>query len=139
MVLLLKDKNQDQYSTFKYVMDMIFVLHSICITSRKLEPKQGWASAYLSQYLANVCMKANLKRAGINHSVEGIQAWLGTTLVLGTDVTHPGNGALEGTPSIAAVVGSIEANGGRFCGRMHKLPPKQEVRVFCEAERFKNS
>jgi eukaryotic translation initiation factor 2C len=65
-------------------------------------------------------MKANLKMGGINHSAfskcGNIADWLKTTLVLGADVTHPGNGALLGCPSVAAVVGSVESTGGRFLG-----------------------
>jgi eukaryotic translation initiation factor 2C len=89
----------------------------------------GWHNDNaLGQYMANVAMKANLKGAGINHSAPGVSNWLSNTLVIGADVTHPGSGALEGSPSVAAMVGSLEASGGRFRGKMELQPGKQEVR-----------
>jgi eukaryotic translation initiation factor 2C len=124
VVLLLNQKDQDAYSKFKYLADKVVVLQSICATATNfLKQKDP------SQYMANVAMKANLKMAGVNHSTDGISHYLRNTLVLGADVTHPGNGALHGTPSIAAVVGSYEDNGGRFIGRMRLQEAKQEVSV----------
>ncbi|KAH9867104.1 hypothetical protein IAQ61_007696 [Plenodomus lingam] len=38
------------------------------------------------------------------------------------DVTHPGPGALLGTPSIAAIVGSVDQHGGKFLGSMRLQP-----------------
>lgn len=124
VVLLLKTKNQAIYSDFKYYTDKIYVLQSICMTQSNMVQHGKGVSP---QYMANIAMKANLKMAGQNHSAQGVNAWLQDTLVLGADVTHPGSGALEGTPSIAAVVGSIEANGGRFQGIMCLQAAKQEV------------
>lgn len=40
-----------------------------------------------------------------------------------SDVTHAGPGSLEGTPSIVAVVGSVDKDGGKFLGSM-RLQPK---------------
>ncbi|KAL1798359.1 hypothetical protein ACET3X_002396 [Alternaria dauci] len=120
-VLLMKDKNQKLYSSFKYLTDKVFVLQSICMT---LNSMRGGG---IAQYMANVAMKANLKMAGINHSAAGVDTWLDKTLVLGADCTHPGSGALKGSPSVAAVVGSLEANGGRFRGKLKLHPGKQEI------------
>jgi hypothetical protein len=125
VVLLLRARNVDAYSGFKYLTDKVFVLHSLCASATTFQ-KQHTPSAK-TQYIANIAMKANLKRAGINHSAVGVDAFLKNTLVLGADVTHPGSGALRGSPSIAAVVGSLEASGGRFPGRMKLQPPGQEV------------
>tara|TARA_R110002003_G_scaffold138_10_gene12728 strand:+ start:9272 stop:9577 length:306 start_codon:yes stop_codon:yes gene_type:complete len=38
------------------------------------------------------------------------------------DVTHPGPGSLFGTPSIAAIVGSVDQYGGKFLGSMRLQP-----------------
>jgi eukaryotic translation initiation factor 2C len=139
VILLLERSDQNIYSTFKYLTDKVFILQSICVTEEKMKPKNsGWTNrAALGQYMANVAMKANLKRAGINHSAHGVDQWLQNTLVLGADVTHPGSGAVPGSPSIAAVVGSLEASGGRFRGNMQMQAPKKEVRhllqqISCE-------
>lgn len=40
-----------------------------------------------------------------------------------SDVTHAGPGSLNGTPSIAAIVGSVDKDGGKFLGSM-RLQPK---------------
>ncbi|KAF2102635.1 stem cell self-renewal protein Piwi [Rhizodiscina lignyota] len=72
----------------------------------------------LMPYMANIAMKVNLKFGGVNHEVEGLSGILGSTLLLGADVTHPGSGALDGVPSVAAVVGNIDASCGRFLGSM---------------------
>ena len=39
-----------------------------------------------------------------------------------SDVTHPSPGSLLGTPSIAAIVGSVNQNGGKFLGSMRLQP-----------------
>jgi hypothetical protein len=85
----------------------------------------------LIQYLGNVMMKANLKCEGINHAAGG--AWSETdnstykvamtdqirdTMMLGADVTHPSLNSIEGCPSIAAIVGSVDDYGGKFLGSM---------------------
>jgi eukaryotic translation initiation factor 2C len=75
-------------------------------------------------------MKANLKVAGINYTAQGVDKWLSNTLVLDAEVTHSGNGALQGTPSLAALVTSIEASDGRFHGNVQYQDAKQEVRTL---------
>ncbi|KAG9194153.1 hypothetical protein G6011_04188 [Alternaria panax] len=120
-VLLMRNKDQKLYSSFKYLTDKVFVLQSICMTVSSMR------GGNITQYMANVAMKANLKMAGINHSAPGIETWLNKTLVLGADCTHPGSGALKGSPSVAAVVGSLDANGGRFRGKLKLQPGKQEI------------
>jgi hypothetical protein len=132
VILLLRASSQDLYSSFKYLTDKVYVLQSICVTEDKMKPRRdGFRNdAALGQYFANVAMKANLKVAGINHTAQGVDKWLSNTLVLGADVTHPGNGALQGTPSLAAVVTSIEASGGRFRGNIQYQDAKQEVRIL---------
>jgi eukaryotic translation initiation factor 2C len=124
VVLMLKGKHQGKYSTFKYLADKFFVFHSICVTESNFKPwgRQG----HRTQYAANVAMKANLKKSGHNHSVTGIEATLQKTLILGADLTHAGLGAVEGCPSIAAVVGSMHENAANFRGIL-ELQPKEEV------------
>jgi eukaryotic translation initiation factor 2C len=117
-VLLIPTRNEDVYSNFKFLTDRLFVVQTICITEANMTRAQP------AQYMAN------LKMAGNNHSAPGIDKWLKNTLVLGADCTHPGSGVLMGTPSIAAVVGSLEADGGRFCSNFQLQKPKQEVCVL---------
>jgi eukaryotic translation initiation factor 2C len=129
VILLLKSKDQAIYSDFKWLTDKLFLLQSICVTEANMRPKRdAWNNNNaLGQYMANVAMKANLKGGGINHTAKGVDKWLSDTLVLGADVTHPGSGALQGSPSIAAIVGSRGPTGGSFRGKMKMQAARQEV------------
>jgi len=49
------------------------------------------------------------------------------TMMVGIDVTHPGPGSREGTPSIAAVVASVDDNFVQFPASMAIQKTKQEV------------
>jgi eukaryotic translation initiation factor 2C len=149
VVLMLRQKNQEHYSMFKYLADKMFVIHSICVTEANFKPKPkplyrdgpllDWthpnAPRHWTQYAANVVMKANLKNSGWNHSASGIEPTLKDTLILGADLTHPGTSAVEGCPSIAAVVGSVHSSGGKFPG-MLRLQPKVEVGFSSSCVRF---
>ncbi|KAF1972564.1 stem cell self-renewal protein Piwi [Bimuria novae-zelandiae CBS 107.79] len=55
---------------------------------------------------------------GTNHSALGVDKWLSNTLILEADVMHSRPGALFGTPSIAAIVGSTNRLGGTFLGSL---------------------
>lgn len=75
-------------------------------------------------------LKLNMKSGGVNHRMEGRNAtWLGQqpTMLVGIDVTHPGPGTVKGTPSIAAVVASIDPNFGQFPASLRIQESKQEV------------
>ena len=127
---MLQSKDQDCYSAFKYLSDVVFSFSSMAMVEssnmRNVKGNSGVESATsgLDQYCGNLMMEANLKLGGINHTAEGRSAYgqikehLENALVLGADVTHPSNGALLGCPSVAALVGSVETTGGRFLGSM---------------------
>lgn len=56
------------------------------------------------------------------------------TMMVGIDVTHPGPGSREGTPSIAAVVSSVDDNFVQFPASLRIQETKKEVRrslLFC--------
>ncbi|KAF2867614.1 hypothetical protein BDV95DRAFT_597829 [Massariosphaeria phaeospora] len=72
-----------------------------------------------AEYMTNVMMKVNLKFEGINHTIQEVGHRLSDhTMVLGADVVHAGPGAFPGTPSIAAIVGSVDEWGTRCLGSM---------------------
>ena len=52
------------------------------------------------------------------------------TIMVGIDVTHPGPGSRDGSPSIAAVVASVDDNFVQFPASLDIQKGKQEVRVF---------
>ncbi|OAL44588.1 Piwi-domain-containing protein [Pyrenochaeta sp. DS3sAY3a] len=119
VVLLLNEKDVAAYSNFKDVADRNVGVHSLCIDA-------GGKHQFSGRFWGNVMMKVNLKAGGINHTVSGIENSMKDTLVLGADVTHPGPGSLSGTPSIAAIVGSVDDRGGKFLGSM-RLQPKDKA------------
>ena len=52
------------------------------------------------------------------------------TMMVGIDVTHPGPGSKDGTPSIAAVVASVDDNFVQFPASIRIQASKQEVIFF---------
>jgi eukaryotic translation initiation factor 2C len=131
VLLILSQKSVAAYSMFKDLADCTYGFHSLCITEKP--NLKGGNIGNTAGYFGNVMMKANLKAGGINHTVEGIEDIMKDTLVLGADVTHPGPGALLGTPSIAAIVGSVDKLGGKFLGSM-RLQPKDSVEIIQDVE-----
>jgi eukaryotic translation initiation factor 2C len=89
------------------------------------------------QYYANVALKVNAKMGGVNHVVdETNMGWLkkmGLTMIMGADVTHPGPGSVKGTPSIAAVVASVDEKFGQVPASIRIQKSRQEVSVICPA------
>ncbi|CAO2651808.1 Nn.00g000910.m01.CDS01 [Neocucurbitaria sp. VM-36] len=145
VVLLLKKRSIATYSAFKDVADRISGLQSVCVTEEKNRNKPPHDRGLL-QYFANVMMKVNLKQGGRNHTVCGgskgedmLRRTLSkvyperSTMILGADVTHPGAGSLIGCPSIAALVGSVDLDGGKFLGSM-RLQKKSKKEIIDEIE-----
>jgi eukaryotic translation initiation factor 2C len=56
-------------------------------------------------------------------------AWLQKvpTMLVGIDVTHPGPGSVKGTPSIAAVVASVDQMHAQYPASMEIQETKKEV------------
>ena len=86
------------------------------------------------QVASNIALKFNLKSGGTNHklgdtSFPGLRPRHGQrcdVIVIGADVTHPGVGSREGTPSIAAVVGSTDDEFMHFPGSMRLQRSRKE-------------
>jgi eukaryotic translation initiation factor 2C len=125
-ILILQKKHVGAYAAFKDLCDRQYGIQCICITETSF-PGDGRNPG---SYMGNITLKANLKTAGSNHSVASgyLQKVFPNTLVLGADVTHPGPGALIGSPSIAAIVGSVDDHAGRFLGSM-RLQSKSDKEV----------
>jgi len=82
------------------------------------------------QYFSNVALKVNTKLGGMNHLLEEhAMKWLTKkmTMMVGIDVTHPGPGSREGTPSIAAVVASVDDSFVQFPASMRIQKSKKEM------------
>lgn len=114
MVLFLLSRRDDYiYPGIKTLCDSKLGIHSVCMQLNKAlkEPKKQ------DQYFSNVALKVNAKLGGINHTVDDrALGWLKTapTMVVGMDVTHPSPGSATGTPSVAAVVASVDDTFAQF-------------------------
>ncbi|KAK8173512.1 ribonuclease H-like domain-containing protein, partial [Phyllosticta citrichinensis] len=128
VILLLTQQSTPAYSLFKDKADKRG-LQSICFAKYISEylNDEPWKSL---GYFKNVAMKVNLKLGNTNNSVQGgfgtvegkSMDW-DSVMVFGADVTHPSATSSPGTPSIAAVVGSVNGNFGRFPGSMRWQQP----------------
>ena len=79
---------------------------------------------------ANIALKMNLKSGGTNQTLSpGDLGFLeqGKTMLVGIDVTHPSEGNMGGTPSIAGVVASLDANFSQFPGSIRCQQSRKEM------------
>ena len=130
LVFLLLDRpNVAIYRDFKNAADRLVPIQSICMTLK--EPRAS-RDKMLAEINTNIMMKVNLKLGGINHRVDGVSKWLKKTMVVGADLIHPGAGAFPGTPSIAAVVGSVDADGGKCLGSLRLQDINRSDREVCK-------
>ncbi|KAK4546768.1 hypothetical protein LTR36_001500 [Oleoguttula mirabilis] len=133
-------ENRERYATFKIVMDQHLGMKSICFNETKMvkslrnfnPARDVMMDGALVDYIRNIAMKLNLRCGNFNHTVRQqdlpkIGGSTCSTMILGADVTHPGSGSLRGTPSIAAVVGSIDNQFGLLPASMRLNPPRQEI------------
>ena len=123
-ILLLKTRSIPAYSAFKDIVDRYVPMQSLCMTQAP-NITEDMCKTDITQYMANIMMKANLKQGGSNHTVKlanenqsQISLMLQDTLILGADLTHPSSNSLIGCPSIAAVVGSVDSQAAKFQGSM---------------------
>ena len=75
----------------------------------------------------------NVRLGNTNHSIESTNFDVlpkdsnghCDTIILGADVVHPGVSSVDGTPSVAALVGSVDSNYDKYLGsmRMQKYDP----------------
>ncbi|KAJ7688957.1 Piwi domain-containing protein [Mycena rosella] len=127
ILVLLSYRDNYIYPGIKRLGDVDLGLHTIHMQLHKAlgdERKQD-------QYLSNIALKVNTKLGGINHLLDpGAMRWLTKekTMLVGIDVTHPGPTSREGSPSIAAVVASVDANFVQFPAslRIQRPDPNRE-------------
>lgn len=111
VLVLLSGEDDFIYPGIKRMCDMQMGLLTVCmlLTPKKArvdDPKKQ------DQYFSNVALKVNAKLGGSNHLLadDTTQRWLTQkrTMLVGIDVTHPSPTSAKGTPSIVAVVGSVD-------------------------------
>ena len=121
----LPERNAPLYAKLKYYADVKYGVHSVCSVASKLTKPSG-----RSQYLANIALKFNLKRGGLNQQIPADKMGLladGKTMVMGIDVTHPSPGSQENAPSVASVVASIDKRCGQWPGSVRAQESRKEM------------
>ncbi|KAJ7061559.1 ribonuclease H-like domain-containing protein [Mycena amicta] len=116
--------NADIYNIVKHWGDVRQGVATQCLKSKKC----GRANA---QYWANVALKINVKRGGVNVITDPSQ--VGSlydphlpTVVMGADVMHPPPGATD-RPSFAAMVSSVDANAAKYVATLNIQRGRQEL------------
>jgi eukaryotic translation initiation factor 2C len=131
VALLLPRRDISTYQKFKDLTDREFGLRSMCLTETRI-----CATENLNPYFGNVMLKTNLKFGGSNHTTHLVTEKLKDRLmILGADVTHPGSGAIEGCPSIAAIVGSVGDSGGKYLGSLRLQDQDKKDREIIDGVR----
>ncbi|KDQ09564.1 hypothetical protein BOTBODRAFT_117083 [Botryobasidium botryosum FD-172 SS1] len=129
ILVLLSGVDKYIYPGLKKMCDMSLGVHTVCMLLSKARQDKRQ-----DQYFSNVALKVNAKLGGTNHLLapESMQ-WLTTkkTMLVGIDVTHPSPGSMPGTPSIAAVVASIDDKFVQFPG---SLEPQRNRKIKKDAE-----
>ncbi|ESO02016.1 hypothetical protein HELRODRAFT_65165 [Helobdella robusta] len=110
------------YAEVKRVGDILFGLATQCVQSKNVNKTSP-------QTISNLCLKINVKLGGINSillpSIRP-QVFQEPIIFLGADVTHPPAGD-RSKPSIAAVVGSMDAHPSRYSATVRIQQHRQEV------------
>ena len=125
IMVLLSSGDKHVFAGIKHLCDVFLDVHTVCVHSEKIRKDKGQL-----QYFANVALKFNMKLGGVNHGLDNdSMRWLRgePTMMVGMDVTHPGPGSVRGTPSIAAVVGSVDDHFAQFPASMRIQETRKEV------------
>jgi len=125
VLVLLSNGDKHVYAGIKHLCDSYLDVATVCVHSSKIRKEKGQL-----QYFANVALKVNMKMGGINHSLDpNNMGWLrqAPTMLVGIDVTHPGPGSVKGTPSIAAVVASVDQHYAQYPASMEIQETKKEM------------
>jgi hypothetical protein len=125
ILVILSNGDKHVYSGIKHLCDSYLDVATVCVHSGKIRKEKGQV-----QYFANVALKLNMKMGGVNHALDPrSMTWFqqAPTMLVGMDVTHPGPGSTKGTPSIAAVVASVDNNYAQYPASMEIQESKKEM------------
>ncbi|KAF9224760.1 Piwi-domain-containing protein [Gyrodon lividus] len=123
ILVMLASGDKAVYEGLKHLCDVFLDVATVCVHSSKIRKSNP-------QYFANVALKVNVKMGGTNHKLDPNSGkWLATapTMVVGMDVTHPGPGSVRGTPSIAAVVASVDSHFAQYPASLEIQETRKEM------------
>ncbi|XP_015790047.1 protein argonaute-2 isoform X3 [Tetranychus urticae] len=110
------------YAEVKRVGDTVLGMATQCVQAKNVNKTSP-------QTLSNLCLKINVKLGGINSIlVPSVRpkVFNEPVIFLGADVTHPPAGDNK-KPSIAAVVGSMDAHPSRYSATVRVQQHRQEI------------
>ncbi|KAI9002409.1 Piwi domain-containing protein [Gaertneriomyces semiglobifer] len=122
VVCILPNTGVPLYAEIKRVSDTVIGVATQCIQAKHM-------FAAKRQYCANVCLKLNVKLGGMNSFLSNTQLPFVSerpTIIFGADVTHPAPGSAS-NQSIAAVVGSLDAQCSRFAASIRVQKGRMEI------------
>ncbi|RKO93090.1 Piwi domain-containing protein [Blyttiomyces helicus] len=122
IVCILPNTGVPLYAEIKRVSDTVIGIATQCIQAKHM-------FAAKRQYCANVCLKVNVKLGGMNSYLSNTQLPFVSerpTLIFGADVTHPAPGS-PSNQSIAALVGSMDAQCSRYAAAIRVQKGRQEI------------
>ena len=132
VMILLPSKNQDLYGCVKRAGDQTVGMTTVChvtkIATTGQKPSGLPEPSGNVGTLANISMKVNLKVSpkGVNQSLNSAQRGpilTAKSMIIGIDVTHPGSAAMKDSPSIAAVVGSVDEHFAQWPASLERQMP----------------
>ncbi|TGO08888.1 hypothetical protein BTUL_0187g00070 [Botrytis tulipae] len=118
IMIVLPERNRKLYPEIKRWGDCDKGIPTVCVVERNLSGGGDRARC------GNISLKFNLKLGGINQEVSNGCGTKSKTMIVGADVTHPGNE--EGCPSIAAVVATDDDSRFQYLGSARIQEGKQE-------------
>ncbi|KAG0216514.1 hypothetical protein BGX28_000028 [Mortierella sp. GBA30] len=122
LLCILPNTGVPLYAEIKRVTDTIIGVSSQCIQMRHArDPRK--------QYCANVCLKINVKLGGMNAQLAPqLLPFLSAkpTILIGGDVSHPAPGD-NIRPSIASLVGSLDAKAARYAATVRVQTARTET------------
>lgn len=110
------------YAEVKRVGDTLLGIATQCVQVKNV-------NRTTAQTLSNLCLKINVKLGGVNNILVPSfrpAVFLKPVIFLGADVTHPPAGD-DKKPSIAALVGSMDAHPSRYCASVRVQQHRQEI------------
>lgn len=123
VLAILPTKDTDIYSSVKQVCNLHSSIHNVYMLEEKLYHKNN-------QYLANICLKVNLKLSGVNQVLGTNKLGVisnSKTIIIRINITHPSLGSAKHTPSMAGMVASINHRLSQWPAEIRIQASHQEI------------